>query len=387
MSRKKSLRPFLVALTLLIAAPCATLAEESAAPKQGEAGAREEKLQAALKRYPEADLDHDGKLSPQEARAAFQKMRGGAAATTQPASSTSTPAAAQRTRGTGTAKSALPKPDFADVSYGDHPNDKFDLWLAKSDKPTPLLVYIHGGGFRSGDKSGASPQILQACLDAGVSFATINYRFRTEASINVVLRDPARAIQFFRHKASEYNLDKTRIATYGGSAGAGTSLWLAFHDDLADPKSSDPVSRESTRIVGAAASACQATYDILKWEKVLGSAEAMRFQPQSEWPAFYGLKTLDDLQTEEGKKLRADVDMLGLISKDDPPIWLGTRESHEGFATKGDVLHNPKHADAVKKQCDEIGVKCEIKRARVGKPAETGASMIQFLIQTVKGGG
>ena len=42
----------------------------------------------------------------------------------------------------------------------------------------------------------------------------------------------------------EFNLDKARVAAMGGSAGAGTSLWLAFHDDLADPASPDPVLRE-----------------------------------------------------------------------------------------------------------------------------------------------
>src|SRR5204863_748197 len=97
----------------------------------------------------------------------------------------------------------LPTPDYADVSYGEHPNDKLDLWLAKSDKPTPLVVFIHGGGFVGGDKSSASSAAIKQCLDAGVSFASINYRFRTEAAINTVLRDSARAIQFLRHQADE----------------------------------------------------------------------------------------------------------------------------------------------------------------------------------------
>jgi len=66
------------------------------------------------------------------------------------------------------------------------------------------------------------------------------------------LGDAARALQFVRSKAAEWNIDKTRIGATGGSAGACSSLWLAFHDDLADPKSSDPVARESTRLLCAA---------------------------------------------------------------------------------------------------------------------------------------
>ena len=45
-------------------------------------------------------------------------------------------------------------PTAADVAYGEHERQKFDFWQAKSDKPTPLVVMIHGGGWVNGDKSG-----------------------------------------------------------------------------------------------------------------------------------------------------------------------------------------------------------------------------------------
>jgi acetyl esterase/lipase len=257
------------------------------------------------------------------------------------------------------------------------------LWLAKSDRPTPLVVFIHGGGFVGGDKGAASGAAIKQCLDAGVSFASINYRFRTEASINTVLRDSARAIQFLRFKADEFHLDKARVAAFGGSAGAGTSLWLAFHDDLADPKADDPVLRESTRLVAAASSAGQATYDILRWRDVLGSDEAMRFYPEATWPAFYGLSTLDEVRGPRGKELRSDVDMLGLITSGDPPVWLGASDRHDALENKGDTNHSPKHSEAVKKQCDELGVPCVLK---VGNAAagEGERSPVEFLLKHVR---
>jgi len=43
-----------------------------------------------------------------------------------------------------------PTPTHADVSYGEHEQQVFDLWLAESDRPTPLVLFIHGGGFREG---------------------------------------------------------------------------------------------------------------------------------------------------------------------------------------------------------------------------------------------
>ena len=58
-------------------------------------------------------------------------------------------------------------PDLANVSYGPYERNVVDLWKAKSERPTPLVVFIHGGGFRGGDKSNLSPILLDLCLDAG----------------------------------------------------------------------------------------------------------------------------------------------------------------------------------------------------------------------------
>ncbi len=337
---------------------------------------RDETLKKLLERYPEADANKDGKLSIEEARAYRAKLTG------QPAAESEAQKAAKAAKKAKRAASADLPPDRADVSYGPHPNNKLDLWLAKSDRPAPLVVFIHGGGFVGGDKSGASPAAIKQCLDAGVSFASINYRFRTEASINTVLRDSARAIQFLRQQAGELHLDKTRVAAFGGSAGAGTSLWLAFHDDLADPKSDDPVLRESTRLIAAGSTAGQATYDILRWREVLGSDEAMRFYPEATWPAFYGLLTLDEVRGPRGKELRADVDMLGLITADDPPVWLGASDRHEALENKGDTNHSPKHSEAIKNRCDEVGVACVLK---IGDQVSEGeSSPVTFLLNRIR---
>ncbi len=337
---------------------------------------REETLKKLLERYPAADANKDGKLTVEEARAYRAKAVGQAATD---AESQKAAKAAKKTK--RAAASDLP-PDRPDVSYGPHPNNKLDLWLAKSDRPTPLIVFIHGGGFVGGDKSSASAAAIKQCLDSGVSFASINYRFRTEAPINTVLRDSARAIQFLRYKAAEFNLDKTRVAAFGGSAGAGTSLWLAFHDDLADPNSDDPVLRESTRLTAAASTAGQATYDILRWRDVLGSDEAMRFYPEATWPGFYGLSSLEEVRGSRGKELRADVDMLGLITTDDPPVWLGASDRHDALENKGDTNHSPKHSEAVKKRCDELGVRCVLKVGN--QPSDGESSPVEFFLKRVR---
>src|SRR5262245_27814718 len=117
------------------------------------------------------------------------------------------------------AQPSKPAPGVRDAKYGPHARNVIDLWKAKSDTPTPLVVFIHGGGFRAGDKSNVSPLLLEHCLKAGISVAAINYRFSQHAPFPAPMNDGARAVQFLRSKAKEWNLDPKRVAATGGSAG------------------------------------------------------------------------------------------------------------------------------------------------------------------------
>ncbi|MCX7825240.1 MAG: sulfatase-like hydrolase/transferase [Verrucomicrobiae bacterium] len=318
-----------------------------------------EQLQQLLKRFPDADANKDGTLTLEEARAYRQKMTG------------------KRGGQGGDAEAKLPTPTHADVKYGPHERNVLDLWLAKSDKPTPLVVFIHGGGFVRGGKSGANPDAIKRCLDAGVSFMAINYRFRQHAPIQDILRDAARAIQFVRHHAAQYNLDPKRVASYGGSAGAGTSLWLAVHDDLADPKSDDPVLRQSSRIAAAGCMNGQATYDMTEWEKLIGKFQPEWIRGEDEDVKFYHFKSRDDFKTPEGRKVLADCSMISQITKDDPPIIMTCSIPDGEPRNRGELVHHPRHANAVKQRCDEVGVKCEIYLRESG----TTGDVVGFLLK------
>ena len=149
-------------------------------------------------------------------------------------------------------RSEEPAPTYRNVAYGPYPRDIMDVYLAKSDHPTPIAIYIHGGAWTAGDKSDLAH--YREFLDAGISVFAIDYRYCPPANpdaatpaVALPLRDAARAVQFIRSQAGSWNLDPKRLGLWGISAGACTSLWLATHPDLADPSAADPIARESSR--------------------------------------------------------------------------------------------------------------------------------------------
>jgi acetyl esterase/lipase len=216
-----------------------------------------------------------------------------------------------------------PTPTVANLPYGKHERQVLDFWKAPSDKPTPLVLYIHGGGWQNGDKKGLSAAAIQQYLDAGISVAAINYRYvkqaaalKVEPPVKAPLEDAARALQLIRSKADEWNLDKKRVGATGGSAGGCSSLWLAFHDDLADPKSSDPVARESTRLYCAAVNGAQTSLD---------PKELREWMPNYGYGAHaFGLASFQELYDNREKVLKwiKEYSPIEHVSKDDPPIFM-----------------------------------------------------------------
>lgn len=162
-----------------------------------------------------------------------------------------------------------PTPTLANVPYGTHERQVLDFYKTGSDKPTPLLFFIHGGGWMNGDKK--NPDFLDQCLQSGISLVSINYRLIPDAiaggvkpPVKACLEDAAHALQFVRSKAREWNIAADRIGGCGGSAGGFSVLWLAFHPDMAQPKSADPVARESTRLCCAMVFVPQTSLDPLQ---------------------------------------------------------------------------------------------------------------------------
>lgn len=251
-----------------------------------------------------------------------------------------------------------PAPDRQNVSYGPHARNVLDLWQAESDEPTPLVIFIHGGGFRGGDKRGTPPALVRRCLELGISVASINYRLSDTATFPAFMLDGGRAVQFLRYKAQEWNLDPTKVACCGGSAGAGISLWLAFHDDLADPGNEDPVLRQSTRLTAAGSINGQCSYDprFIK-EHIGGSGEL-----HPALPAFYGLGA-DELETPKAHRLYDEAAPINYLSEGDPPVFTFYTRSMTPLplpadADAGLVIHHPQFGVVLKERMQALGINC-----------------------------
>ena len=246
-------------------------------------------------------------------------------------------------------------PTHANIRYGPHERNVLDFWAAKSEKPTPLVVYIHGGGFRGGRKESINARTLRELLDEGISVAAIHYRLLQTAPLPAAHHDSRRALQFLRSRAKEWNVDKTKVGAFGGSAGAQLCMYLAFHDDMAKASSSDPIERESTRLTCVATSGGQTTMDFDWWKKWIPGYDRPH-RPRSE---YFGES--DD----NYKKTVPEVSALSLISSDDPPIFMSY-----GMNPKDAVPEDPKRAGGWKVHHVMFGVKLREKMDKLGIEAD-----------------
>lgn len=258
-----------------------------------------------------------------------------------------------------------PAPDLANIRYGPHERNVFDLWKAETKgpnagKPAPLVVFFHGGGFRQGDKVSVPIRMLKDCLERGISVASANYRLSHQAIYPAAMLDGARVIQYIRAHAQELGIDPERIAAAGDSAGAGISLWIGFHDDMADPKSDDPIARQSTRLTCMGVNGAQASYDPRFIKRLIGG----RAHEHPALRPFFGITKDEDFNDPVVQKRFEESSPINYISKGDPPVFLLYAEPkgpiREG-ARIGEGIHHPKFGDVLKEKLEPLGIECYIR--------------------------
>jgi acetyl esterase/lipase len=260
--------------------------------------------------------------------------------------------------------------------------------------PTPVVLLIHGGGWTGGDKATYGANMIDPFLKEGISVAALNYRFIAQAMeqgveppVKACLHDAARALQTIRSKAKEWNVDPKRVGSTGGSAGACTSLWLALHNDIADPKSNDPIARESSRLTCAAVTGAQTSLDPKQLREWIpnsiygGHAFGFAAKGRSRADEF-------DLLIENRDKVLAwikEYSPIELVSSDDPPIYMEYPRQATPPAVgqkETDPTHSAMYGVKLAEKLQSAGV--EVVLSYPGHEDQKYGSMVNFLIAKLK---
>ena len=250
------------------------------------------------------------------------------------------------------------EPNLENQVYGPYERSVLDLYQARSTRPTPLFVYIHGGGFRGGDKTSlhGRASLLEGCLDAGISVASINYRLSDTDAYPAPMEDGARAVQFLCYKAQEWNLDPSRVAAGGNSAGAGISFWIGFRPDRAQTESPDPVERQSTRLSCIAVYNGQTSYDMNYIRTIIPGTAYLH-------PALQALfrVTPNDLDSPRARQDFYDSSALNFVSQESPPVAMWYSRLVLPLPpdlAEGPGIHHPNFGLVLKDKMDALGVEC-----------------------------
>ena len=256
-------------------------------------------------------------------------------------------------------------PTHRDVKYGSHPKELINFWQFESNEPVGVLLQIHGGGWMGGKKD----EVLRPYqLKLGYHIASISYPLVNEGAVQpAMLNSALRAVQFLRYKAKEWKIDSSRIVATWGSAGGCSSLLIALHDDIADPQSSDPVKRFSSRIAGAQVAGAQTTMNPFVIEEMIGEktfGNPMPYRP-------FGAETAEEIMKNWGKykELALKCSPVSHLTKDDPPLHLFYNVNREFPTSSGsNGIHSPIFGEIMLEACKKIGVECHLQYWEKDRP-------------------
>ncbi|MBE3577664.1 MAG: alpha/beta hydrolase [Limnochordales bacterium] len=188
-----------------------------------------------------------------------------------------------------------------------------DLYLpSEQTGPYPLIVWVHGGGWRSGSKE--NPRLALTMVSRGYAVASINYRLSHEAIFPAQIQDVKAAIRWLRANAAAWDLDPDRIGAWGSSAGGhlvallGTSAGVDLFEQVGDHQD------QSSRV--QAVVDFYGPIDFLQMDSMLGRRNQWHSSPSSSVSLFLGGPALQNRE----KALAASP--LSYITPDDPPFLI-----------------------------------------------------------------
>lgn len=251
-----------------------------------------------------------------------------------------------------------PAPTISNLSYGPNERQQLDLWKAPGDTPRPVIVFIHGGGWYSSDKSLLQLSVANY-LQEGISVARINYRYSTMSPLPTPVHDAARAIQWLRSRARELNIDSSHIAVSGSSAGGCSALWLLLHDDLANPSSPDPVLRQSSRVSAGLVSNVQTSIS----PEVLHNWIGPVAQNHPMIHLSVGEPTSEDLlaNIDSHRATLQQFSPINHLDANDPPVFLIYSPDDELPARDSNrAIHHPEFGRKLHAKSRQVGHECHL---------------------------
>lgn len=110
-----------------------------------------------------------------------------------------------------------------------HPRQVLDIYSPPGTKKLPVVFWIHGGGWQTGDKSSVQSK-PQAFMDQGFVFVSTNYRLLPDVEMGVIVGDIAKSIRWVHDHIAEHGGDPQQILVMGHSAGAQLAALVAIDD-------------------------------------------------------------------------------------------------------------------------------------------------------------
>ncbi|MBO0993572.1 alpha/beta hydrolase [Bacillus sp. SD088] len=267
--------------------------------------------------------------------------------------------------------------EYKDIPYGPYERNKLDAYILDEGKPTPVLIFFHGGGYVSGDKSSfQANSLMEECLQAGISVVTCNYRFITTDPFPAPMQDGTRAIQFVRSQAEEWEIDAERIATSGSSAGGHIALWNALRGNLANTASSDPIERVPSNVSAFIGFGTQVSKDQRFYEDIYDGPHI-----QSNIALFYGISSTEELYHPDTLQLAEKASAINYMSASAPPLFMTYDYPFDQpyistDAPVGEMVHHPVHGYILKKKYDEYQIPFVFRHT--SDPVRPG-EMVRFL--------
>ena len=273
------------------------------------------------------------------------------------------------------------------IDYGKKERNKLDLLIPNSKNKTPLVIYLHGGGYRGGKKENSykrkNLELISKILNENIAYATINYSFlNNNDGLLSSLQDSKKALQFLKFNSKKYNIDKEKIIIWGVSSGANSALWLGLSDDMAEIGSNDLVSAESTIVQGIISISGAHSFNSDNWKRMIKMDDKIFDLMIKGFLKYPGVDVEKWLINYKDKKYQENIDYYNFMDPSDPSIFVanyGTLKPKNIFQFN----HHPLHAKYLKQRADSLNIKNVVHAPAIGIVDKSNKGILEFIIDNL----